>query len=103
MRAERLADVARAAVLRMQLDRLVVVYVVYRASASTNKASDIERAIERTGVEEHVAHGRGLAVDLEGVATQDNAFSDNAIGICVQERAHGNKLRSYFRMLARHS
>ena len=38
-------------------------------------------------VEKHIAHGRRGAVRPEGMARQDNAFSDNSSRVWIEKRA----------------
>ena len=72
MCTQALADVSRAPVLGMQLNRGVVSYVL--------------------GVKEHVADCGSLFVDLERVSSEDDSFGDDTLSIGVHERARCYKL-----------
>ena len=73
MRPKRLSNVPRPPMLGVQLDRLEIRHVL--------------------GREKHVAHGRGLAVYPEGVAGEDDAFSDDPGRVRVGKSAHRNEVR----------
>lgn len=48
-----------------------------------------------TWVEEHVADGRRLFVNLDRVAGQDDALRDDSCGVRMQEASHRDQLRCF--------
>lgn len=48
-----------------------------------------------TRVEKHITDCSRLLVYFDRVASENDAFGDNACRVRVQESAHGYKLRSY--------
>ena len=96
MGAERLLDVSRSPVLRVQLDRFEVrdVLCEIRVGISMRRTASMEgeerQGEGRTWIEEHVTNGRSLPVNLEWMSTQDQLLRDDPCGIGIQETPHGH-------------
>jgi hypothetical protein len=75
MRSETLLNVTRPSVLRMKLNGLEVVDVLW--------------------VEEHVSHRGGLTVQFEGMSREHYTFSDDPCRVWVEERPHRHQIWSW--------
>lgn len=45
-----------------------------------------------TGIEKHVSNSSRFLVDFEGMASEDDSFGDDTLGVRVDERAHRHQL-----------